>query len=62
MVNSKNSNPKQQSALLQDTQLDAAVGGGPNLPLSPPLALAAHQVGGWTMRDIWTRPTLGTYH
>jgi hypothetical protein len=51
-----------QFALLEDAQLDAVIGGAPNVPLSPQLALATHPVGGWTMRDIWTVPTLGTYH
>jgi len=24
--------------------------------------LAARSVGGWIMKDIWTKPTLGTFH
>ena len=48
--------------MLDDTQLETVIGGAREDYLSPQLALAAHPVGGWTMKDIWTRPTLGTYH
>jgi len=41
-------------------QLDAVVGGAINL--SPQLALAANPVGGWTFKDVFAKPTLGTYH
>lgn len=52
-----------QASMIEDAQLDIVVGGAPNnLPLSPQQALAYLPVGGWTMRDIWSRPTLGTYH
>ena len=55
-------NSDDQFAVIEDAQLDIVVGGAPNIPLSPQLALAAHPVGGWTMKDIWAKPTLGTYH
>ena len=57
MTKFRNSDRNDQSALIDDAQLDAVVGGA-----SPQLALASLVVGGWTMKDIWTRPTLGTYH
>ena len=64
MTKFRNSDRNDQSALIDDAQLDAVVGGAsPKLALaSPQLAFAAQPVGGWTMKDIWTRPTLGTYH
>ena len=63
MTKFKNSDRNDQSVLLiDDAQLDAVVGGARQDYLSPQLALAAHPVGGWTMKDIWAKPTLGTYH
>jgi hypothetical protein len=57
MINSRNSDRNDQSVdLIEDVQLDAVVGG------ASPQLLAGQAVGGWTMKDIWTRPTLGTYH
>jgi hypothetical protein len=47
---------------LNDAQLDAVVGGAVENYLSPQLALAAHPVGGWTFKDVFAKPTLGTYH
>lgn len=44
--------------LIDDAQLDAVVGGANDFASF----LAAHSVGGWIMKDIWTMPTLGTYH
>ncbi len=52
----------QAGLLIDDAELDAVVGGATLNYLSPQLALAAYPVGGWTMKDIWTKPTLGTYH
>jgi hypothetical protein len=52
----------QTASLLDDAALDAVVGGAMQNYLSPQFALAAHPVGGWTMKDIWAKPTLGTYH
>ncbi len=60
MTKFKNSDRNDHSVrLIDDAELDAAVGGA-----SPQLAalVAARAVGGWTMKDIWTKPTLGTYH
>ena len=48
--------------LLDDTALEAVVGGAMEDYLSPQLALAAHPVGGWTFKDVFAKPTLGTYH
>lgn len=63
MTSFKNSDRNEQSVVaLDDTQLDTVIGGAREDYLSPQLALAAHPVGGWTMKDIWSRPTLGTYH
>jgi hypothetical protein len=62
MTKFKNSDRKDPSGLLiDDAQLDAVVGGALEDYLSPQLALAYHPVGGWTMKDIWTRPALGRY-
>ncbi len=61
MTNFKNSDRDDQFALIEDAQLDVVVGGAMNIPLSPQLALAALHVGP-VMRDIWSLPTLGTYH
>lgn len=57
-----NSDRNDQSALIDDAQLEAVVGGALEDYMSAQLRLASHAVGGWTMKDIWTRPTLGTYH
>ncbi len=62
MTRTRNSDCNEQIALIEDADLDAVVGGASNLALSPQLALAWYPVGGWTMKDIWTKPTLGTYH
>ena len=64
MTSFKNSDHNDQSVdMIGDAQLDTVVGGAsPQLILSPQLALASQPVGGWTMKDIWTKPTLGTYH
>jgi hypothetical protein len=43
-------------------QLDAVVGGALEDALSPQLRLAAYPVGGWTFKDVFAKPTLGTYH
>ncbi|MBA2399574.1 MAG: hypothetical protein H0V72_12890 [Bradyrhizobium sp.] len=57
MIKSRNSDRNDQSVdLIEDMQLDAVVGG------ASPQLLASLAVGGWIMKDIWTRPTLGTYH
>jgi hypothetical protein len=60
MTKIENSDRNDQASTIEDAQLDIVVGGASNLPLSPQLAYLP--VGGWTMRDIWSRPTLGTYH
>jgi hypothetical protein len=63
MIKFKNSGRNDQTELsIDDAQLDAVAGGATFNFLSPQLALAANPVGGWTMKDIWTKPTLGTYH
>jgi hypothetical protein len=62
MTQSTNSDCNDHADLLLDAQLDAVVGGAKQDYLSPQLALAAYPVGGWTMKDIWAKPTLGTYH
>ena len=48
--------------LLQDAALDAVVGGSIYDHMTPQLRLAAYPVGGWTMPDVFAKPTLGTYH
>ncbi|MBR1267946.1 hypothetical protein JQ629_10555 [Bradyrhizobium sp. AUGA SZCCT0222] len=60
MTKSRNSDRNDQSALIDDAQLDIVVGGAMDSRLAKMLAERA--VGGWIMQDIWTRPTLGTYH
>ncbi|MBR1215474.1 hypothetical protein [Bradyrhizobium sp. JYMT SZCCT0180] len=59
MTKSRNSDRNNQSAL-DDAQLEIVVGGAMDTRLAKMLAERA--VGGWIMQDIWTRPTLGTYH
>jgi hypothetical protein len=60
MTKSRNSDRNDQSALIDDAQLDAVVGGTQADDFSA--FLASRSVGGWIMKDIWTKPTLGTYH
>ncbi len=63
MTKFKNSDRNDLVALeIDDAQLDIVAGGARQNYLSPQLALASNPVGGWTMKDIWTKPTLGTYH
>lgn len=62
MTKFKASNRNDQASMIEDAQLDIVVGGAPNIQLSPQLNSAYLPVGGWTMRDIWSKPTLGTYH
>jgi hypothetical protein len=50
------------AALLDEATLEAGVGGAMQDYLSPQLALAAHPVGGRTFKDVFAKPTLGTYH
>jgi hypothetical protein len=60
MTKFKNSDRKDQSALLiDDARLDAVVGGALADHLSAQLRLAYLPVGGWDMPDVWTHPTLG---
>jgi hypothetical protein len=47
---------------IEDAQLDAVVGGSMRDYLSPQLALASYPVGGWIFKDVFAKPTLGTYH
>jgi len=56
----RNSDCNDQSAQIDDAQLDVVAGGAMDSRLAKMLADRA--VGGWIMQDIWTRPTLGTYH
>ena len=60
MTKFKNSDRNDQSALIDDAQLDAAVGGTQADQFAD--FRAKHEVGGWYMKDIWTKPTLGTFH
>ena len=55
----KNADRNDQSALIDDATLDAVVGGKLEDYLSPQLRLAYHPVGGWSMPDVWTHPTIG---
>jgi hypothetical protein len=55
-----NSDHNDQSALIDDAQLDAVVGGSQAHDFAA--YVAARSVGGWIMKDIWTKPTLGTFH
>ena len=60
MTKFKHFDRNEQSALIDDTQLDTVVGGTQADDFAK--FLAAHSVGGWVMKDIWSKPTLGTYH
>ena len=60
MTSFKNSDHNDQSIdLIGDAQLDTVVGGAQDFFSS---YIASRAVGGWVMKDIWTKPTLGTYH
>ena len=60
MTNFKTPDRNDQLDLIDDAQLDIVVGGAQAGSFSD--FVAAHSVGGWIMQDIWTKPTLGTYH
>jgi hypothetical protein len=45
--------------LVNDTQLNAVVGGTQADDFAK--FRASYEVGGWFMKDIWTRPTLGRF-
>jgi hypothetical protein len=48
---------------LDDATLETVVGGQSiEDVMSAQLRLAFHPVGGWTMKDVFATPTLGTYH
>jgi len=60
MTSFKNSDRNDQSIdLIGDAQLDTVVGGAQDFFSK---YIASRAVGGWVMKDIWTKPTLGTYH
>lgn len=60
MTKFKSSDRNDLSAdLLHDAALDAVVGGSIYDYMSPQLRLAAYPVGGWSMPDVFARPTLG---
>jgi hypothetical protein len=60
MTSFKNLDRDNQSVdLIDDAQLDTTVGGAGDFFSN---YIASHAVGGWVMKDIWTKPTLGTYH
>ena len=61
MTKFRNSDRNDQSALIDDAQLDDRGGRRDGLEACRQAACGP-AVGGWTMQDIWTRPTLGTYH
>lgn len=60
MTKFKHFDRNDQSALIDDAQLDAVVGGTQADDFAK--FRAAGEVGGWFMKDIWTKPTLGTFH
>jgi hypothetical protein len=60
MTKSRNSERTDQSLdLIGDAQLDAAVGGTQADDFAK--FRASYEVGGWFMKDIWTKPTLGRF-
>ena len=60
MTSFKNSDHNDRSLdLIDDAQLDTVVGGAGDFFSN---YIASRAVGGWVMKDIWTKPTLGTYH
>jgi hypothetical protein len=53
----------QSTRLLDDAELDAVVGGAlDNCLPSPFVTLGPGRSGEWTFRDVFAKPTLGTYH
>ena len=59
MTKSGNSDRNDQSALVDDAQLDAVAGGTQADDFAK--FRASREVGGWSMPDIWTKPTLGRF-
>jgi hypothetical protein len=60
MTKSGNSDRNDQSLdLIDDTQLEAVVGGTQADDFAK--FRASYEVGGWFMKDIWTKPTLGRF-
>lgn len=63
MTKFRTSDISEQSAdQIDAAQLDVVVGGRIEDYFSPQLKLAAYPVGGWTFKDVFAKPTLGTYH
>ena len=48
--------------LLDDTQLDAVVGGALDGCIPGRTITATYPTTGWTFKDVFAKPTLGTYH
>jgi hypothetical protein len=59
MTKFRNSDCNDQSALIDDAQLNAVAGGTQADDFAK--FRASREVGGWSMQDIWTRPTLGRF-
>jgi hypothetical protein len=52
----------QTDRLLDDTQLDAIVGGALDNCIPVRTVTATLPTVGWTFKDQFAKPTLGTYH
>ncbi|MBR0685347.1 hypothetical protein JQ594_05430 [Bradyrhizobium manausense] len=59
MTKFETSGNERRAVLLDDAALEKVVGGSANNDFQS--FLAAHSVGGWTMRDVFAKPVLGRY-
>lgn len=59
MTKLENFDRNDQSTLIDDTKLDVVAGGTQADDFAS--FRAKLSVGGWDMKDIWTRPTLGRF-
>ena len=59
MTKSGNLDRNEQSTLIDDAKLETVAGGTQADDFAK--FRASYEVGGWFMKDIWTRPTLGRF-
>jgi hypothetical protein len=62
MTKFKTSDRNHQSALLNDAELDIVVGGAIDNCIPRATITVNLPNPGWTFKDVFAKPTLGTYH
>lgn len=63
MTKFKTSNRNDRTVrLLDDTELDAVVGGALDSCIPVHAITGTAPYTGWTFKDVFAKPTLGTYH